>query len=178
MGSVSQSLVQWLMSGRPACDDPNASRMRSVGELASVQAIPRVFQSVLSLVDITDLTLSCEASPGNGCLAGVWCCMARLRTKWSRGSLSREGLGGQPRLVSDSCYRCVYTGSPLLLPYYAGGIHGPGSPRGSSRSVPYSCYRCVQWLIGSPRFALLCGGIHSPASSMVAGFYWLQLQVA
>ena len=52
------------MSGRPACDDPNASRMRSVGELASVQAIPRVFQSVLSLVDITDLTLSCEASPG------------------------------------------------------------------------------------------------------------------
>ena len=58
------------MSGRPACDDPNASRMRSVGELASVQAIPRVFQSVLSLVDITDLTLSCEASPGNGCLAG------------------------------------------------------------------------------------------------------------
>ena len=128
------------MSGRPACDDPNASRMRSVGELASVQAIPRVFQSVLSLVDITDLTLSCEASPGNGCLAGVWCCMARLRTKWSRGSLSREGLGGQPRLVSDSCYRCVH-GLPLAP-------------------------------------ALLCGGIHSPASSMVAGFYWLQLQVA
>ena len=108
------------MSGRPACDDPNASRMRSVGELASVQAIPRVFQSVLSLVDITDLTLSCEASPGNGCLAGVWCCMARLRTKWSRGSPSH---GGSRRPASpDSCYRCVYTGSPLLLPYYAGGF--------------------------------------------------------
>ena len=108
------------MSGRPACDDPNASRMRSVGELASVQAIPRVFQSVLSLVDITDLTLSCEASPGNGCLAGVWCCMARLRTKWSRGSPSH---GSSRRPASpDSCYRCVYTGSPLLLPYYAGGF--------------------------------------------------------
>ena len=139
LGSVSQSLVQWLMSGRPACDDPNASRMRSVGELASVQAIPRVFQSVLSLVDITDLTLSCEASPGNGCLAGVWCCMARLRTKWSRGSSRSSRRPASPSLR-------------LLLPL------------------------CLHGLPLAP--ALLCGGIHSPASSMVAGFYWLQLQVA
>ena len=90
LGSVSQSLVHRQMSGRPACDDPYASRMRPGGELASVQAIPRVFPSVLSLVDITDLTLSCEASPGNGCLAGVWCCMARLRTKWPPGRSSCE----------------------------------------------------------------------------------------
>ena len=70
--------------------------------------IPWVSQSASSLVDTTALTLSCEASPGNGCLAGVWCCMARLRTKWSRGSPSHGSSRRPASLVPDSCYRyCV-----------------------------------------------------------------------
>ena len=64
VGLSSQSLVHRLQSGRPACDDPNASRMRSVGT--------EVDHFIFTLL-MTDRCNGNDSFPCHRCLAGVWC---------------------------------------------------------------------------------------------------------
>lgn len=82
LGSVSQSLVpgKSVAARRvtfPPCLVPQAVQRRARLRASDPEGLP----SVLSPVDITDLTLSCEAGPGNGCPVGVRCCLAQVKNQ-------------------------------------------------------------------------------------------------